>query len=115
MGLEELHVIDRVWVEGWIGKGLDELDVVDLAHISTVSYWRGEVNMNSEFGIRNSEFGMPPGRPVPKFGSRNSEFGISDLLSDFGFAGRPNAGWEAPEARKIHSLGREPQEETLKK
>ena len=90
MGLEELHLVDRVWVEGWIGKGLDELDVVDLAHISTVSYWRREVNMNSEFGIRN-------------FGFR---------IWDFGFVGRPNAGWEAPEARKMDSLGREPQEET---
>ena len=28
----------------------DELGVVDVGHVSTVSYWRGLVNMNSEFG-----------------------------------------------------------------
>jgi hypothetical protein len=52
VGLEEPHPVDRVWVKGGIGERRDELGVVNLAHVSTVSYWRCEVNMISDFGLR---------------------------------------------------------------
>jgi len=51
VGLEELYLFDRVWVEGWIGKGLDELDVVDVAHTIHVAILGGSGQY--KFGIRN--------------------------------------------------------------